>query len=126
MPQVYEIFVQDHFSAAHSLKGYNGNCSKIHGHNWIVEVYIRCGKLNRLGIAIDFRDVRDTLKKILDKLDHTDLNEIAEFGSINPTSENIAKLLFSELARHFNAEHVTVSMVKVFESPGCGASYWEE
>ena len=33
----YEINVQTHFSAAHHLRGYPGNCEKPHGHNWIVK-----------------------------------------------------------------------------------------
>lgn len=126
MTQVYEIYVKDHFSAAHALRGYKGNCSRMHGHNWIVEAYIQCTKLNELGISIDFRDIRSNLKNILKKFDHTDLNKLAEFESINPTAENIAKFLFRELEKEFKTEHSKVSKVKVFESPGCGTTYWEK
>ena len=125
MPGVYEIFVKDHFAAAHALKGYDGNCSNLHGHNWTVEAYIQCTKLNQLGIGIDFRDVKGVVKDVLSRLDHTNLNDIAEFGSINPTSENLSKLLYTELSRRLNTEHMTVSKVMVFESPGCGSSYRE-
>lgn len=125
MPGVYEIYVKDHFAAAHALKGYDGNCSNLHGHNWTVEAYIQCTKLNKLGIGIDFRDVKGVVKDVLSRLDHTNLNDIAEFGSINPTSENISKLLYTELSRRLNTEHMTVSKVMVFESPGCGSSYRE-
>ena len=125
MPGIYEIYVKDHFAAAHALKGYNGNCSNMHGHNWVVEAYIQCTKLNKLGIGIDFRDVKGIVKDVLSKLDHTNLNEVAEFGSINPTSENISKFLYTELSRRLNAEHTIVNKVMVFESPGCGSSYRE-
>jgi 6-pyruvoyltetrahydropterin/6-carboxytetrahydropterin synthase len=125
MPGVYEIYVKDHFSAAHALKGYDGNCSNMHGHNWIVEAYIQCTKLNKLGIGVDFRDVKAVVKDVLGKLDHTTLNEVAEFGSINPTSENLAKFLYTELSRRLNTESTTVSRVMVFESPGCGSSFRE-
>lgn len=125
MPGVYEIYVKDHFAAAHALKGYDGNCSNLHGHNWIVEAYIKCTKLNKLGIGIDFRDVKKIVKDVLSKLDHTNLNEIAEFGHINPTSENISKFLYIELSRRLNNDHTKVSRVMVFESPGCGSSYQE-
>ncbi|MBU1341904.1 MAG: 6-carboxytetrahydropterin synthase QueD [Proteobacteria bacterium] len=125
MPGVYEIYVKDHFAAAHSLKGYDGNCSNMHGHNWIVEAYIQCTKLNKLGIGVDFRDVKGIVKDVLSKLDHTNLNEVVEFSSINPTSENISKFLYTELSRRLNTEHVTVTKVMVFESPGCGSAYRE-
>jgi len=125
MPGVYEIYVKDHFAAAHALKGYDGNCSNMHGHNWIVEAYIQCTKLNKLGIGVDFRDVKRIVKDVLSKLDHTNLNEIMEFAVINPTSENIAKFLYKELCRRLNNEHIKVNKVMVFESPGCGSSYQE-
>ncbi len=125
MPGIYEIYVKDHFAAAHALKGYDGNCSNLHGHNWIVEAYIHCTKLNQLGIGIDFRDVKKVVKDVLSKLDHTNLNEVVEFGSINPTSENISKFLYNELSRCLNTEHIKVHKITVFESPGCGSSYQE-
>jgi len=126
MPGVYEIYVKDHFAAAHALKGYDGNCSNLHGHNWIIEAYIQCRKLNKLGIGIDFRDVKGVLKDVLSKLDHTNLNDIAEFGAVNPTSENLAKFLFIELSLRLNTESTKVKKIMVFESPGCGSAYWEE
>ncbi len=126
MPGVYEIYVKGHFAAAHALKGYDGNCSNMHGHNWIVEAYIHCTKLNKLGIGVDFRDVKSVVKDVLSKLDHTTLNDIAEFGNINPTSENISKLLYTELSHRLNTDHVHVNKVMVFESPGCGSSYQED
>ncbi len=125
MPGVYEVYVKDHFAAAHVLKGYDGNCSNMHGHNWVVEAYIECTKLTKLGIGIDFMDVKKVLQDILSKLDHTTLNDVVEFSSINPTSENIAKFLYTELSRRLNTEHIFVKKVSVLESPGCGSSYRE-
>ena len=104
----------------------SGNCSNLHGHNWIIEAFIQCRKLNKLGIGIDFRDVKGVLKDVLSKLDHTNLNDIAEFGAINPTSENLAKFLFIELSLRLNTESTKVKKIMVFESPGCGSAYWEE
>ncbi len=125
MPGVYEIYVKDHFAAAHVLKGYDGNCSNMHGHNWMVEAYIRCTRLNKLGFGLDFMDVKAVITDILAKLDHTTLNDVAEFSHINPTSENISKFLYKEMSRRLNTEHIAVSKVMVMESPGCGSSYQE-
>ncbi len=125
MTGVYEIYVKDHFAAAHSLKGYDGNCSNLHGHNWIVEAYIQCTRLNQMGFGVDFKDVKEVVTDVIRRLDHTNLNEVAEFGSINPTAENISKLLYTELSARLNTEHIRVSKVTVMESPGCGSSYQE-
>jgi 6-pyruvoyltetrahydropterin/6-carboxytetrahydropterin synthase len=126
LPEVFEIYVKDHFSAAHSLRGYQGDCARIHGHNWIVEVYVRCRKLDEIGIGIDFRNIKLVVSEILQGLDHFNLNELPNFENLNPTSENIAKFLYKELSRRLNTEVVKVSRVKVSETPGAGAFYWEE
>ena len=126
MPGVFEICVETHFSAAHSLIGYQGNCAQIHGHNWIVEVFVRCRELNDIGIGIDFRDVRHAIKDIIKDLDHSYLNEYPEFKNTNPSSENIAKFLYRELGDKINSDNVKLSKIKVSETRGAGAYYWEE
>ncbi len=126
MAGVYEIHVKDHFSAAHSLNGYEGNCSRVHGHNWEVKVFIQCRQLNPIGIGIDFRDVKQVVKDVLSRLDHTHLNELAEFKTMNPTAENISAMLYKKLEARFNTEDIKVTRVQIFESPGCSATYWEE
>lgn len=127
MPGVYEVYVKSHFSAAHCLQGYPGDCSRIHGHNWIVEVFVQCRELNELGIGIDFGDIKKAVKEVLSKMDHCDLNELAPFRKVNPTSENIARYLHGELSRIINnSMGIKVSRVKVSETPGAGAFYWEE
>jgi 6-pyruvoyltetrahydropterin/6-carboxytetrahydropterin synthase len=126
MTGVYEICVETHFSAAHSLTGYLGNCANIHGHNWIVEVFVRCRELNDIGIGIDFRDVRQAIKDIIKDIDHSYLNEYPEFKNTNPSSENIAKFLYRELGGKINSDNVKLSKIKVSETRGAGAYYWEE
>lgn len=125
MPGIYEIHVKDQFAAAHALRGYDGNCAEMHNHNWTVEACVRCTRLNRMGIGIDFQDVRETLGDVIGRLAQTKLNDVAEFGAINPTSENLAKFIHSELSRRLNTAHVNVEKVTVFENQGCGASYRE-
>ena len=126
MREVFEIVVQSHFSAAHSLKGYPGNCARTHGHNWIIEVYVRCRELNEIGIGIDFRDIKRNVEAVLEGLDHYHLNDLQPFRDQNPTSENIARYLYKELGARLNTEAVAVSRIKVSETPGAGAFYWEE
>ena len=126
MKEVHEVYVKTHFSAAHCLNGYEGDCARMHGHNWIIEVYVRCERLNEIGIGIDFRDIKNAVKDVLQGLDHFNLNELPAFQSVNPTSENIARYLYKELARKLNGDAIRISKVKVSETPGAGAFYWEE
>ena len=126
MTEIHELYVKTHFSAAHSLKGYPGDCARVHGHNWMIEVFVRCTKLNEIGIGIDFRDIKQSIKDLLNNLDHFNLNDLPAFNTINPTSENIAKFIYKELGKKLNTDDIKVSKVKVCETPGAGALYWEE
>lgn len=126
MKGVYELFVQASFSAAHSLRGYQGDCACIHGHNWIIKVYLQCHELNFLGIGVDFRDIKKHIKKVLKDLDHCNLNDLSFFKDVNPTSENIAAFIFKTLSLDLNQKNIKISKIKVLESPDAGAVYWEE
>ena len=124
--EFYEIQVQAEFSAAHFLEGYPGDCARTHGHNWTIEVYVQCRKLNEIGIGIDFRDVKQALNDIIKDFDHRHLNELAIFRSMNPTSENIARHFYRELSGRINSDLVRVSKVKASENPKTGVFYWKE
>ncbi len=126
MAGVFEVYVQAHFSAAHALRGYPGDCSRTHGHNWIIDVFVKCKKLNEIGIGVDFRDIKKGLKDVLKGLDHFNLNELPPFNEDNPTSENIARFLYIQLGKRLNSDVAQVSKIKVSETPGAGAFYWEE
>ena len=126
MSGIFEIHVETHFSAAHCLKGYPGDCARVHGHNWIIEVFVRCRRLNDIGIGIDFRDIKQAVGDVVQHLDHSNLNELPPFKHENPTSENIARFLYHELAERLNSDDASVSRIKVSETPGAGATYWEE
>lgn len=126
MNGVFEIYIETHFSAAHALRGYHGDCARLHGHNWIIRVYIRCRELDDIGIGIDFRIIKENVKDVLQKLDHANINELPAFQSINPTSENLAQYLYRELSKRLNSDRAAVSKVRVSETSSTGAFYWEE
>ena len=120
---MFEIDIERDFAAAHCLKGYNGDCSALHGHNWIVQAFVKTGDLDEIGIAVDFRRLKQEIDDILSQLDHSCLNDLEVFKDKNPTSENLAKYIYEELTERMNTESVTVSRVRVCESPGSGATY---
>jgi 6-pyruvoyltetrahydropterin/6-carboxytetrahydropterin synthase len=123
---MYEIHIKTHFSAAHTLAGYPGNCARLHGHNWNVELFIRCRELDNIGIGIDFKIVKEKVTRIIDKLDHRNLNDLSDFQGVNPTSEVVARYLYYALQRDLNDGRVWIAKVKVSETDDAGAFYWEE
>ncbi len=126
MPGIFEVSIETHFSAAHALRGYPGDCARLHGHNWIIRVFVRCRELDETGIGIDFRVIKGHVKAVLQGLDHYNINEIPPFKEVNPSSENIARYLYGELSRRLNSDTVKVSKIGVSETPDAGAYYWEE
>jgi len=120
---MYQITIETHFSSAHRLIQYNGECERLHGHNWKVLVSVSSETLDNLGMVMDFKILKDKTKALIARLDHQYLNEIPPFNEINPTTENISKYLFDELSKAINTELIKVSRVEVWESPTCFASY---
>lgn len=119
---MYELVVKTHFAAAHRLRDYPGDCERLHGHNWKIDVRIRSAHLDDLGMVADFREVKGLVKSVIEKLDHHYLNEIVPFDKVNPTTENIARFLFEELAKVL-PEGVEPASVTTWESDGCGVCY---
>lgn len=120
---MYYVSAVQHFSAAHSLREYQGKCENLHGHNYKVEVELKGRALTKSGMVVDFTDLRAALDKVLSRLDHKHLNDIKPFDKINPTAENIAKLIYEEMLLKFNTQKVKVHHVIVWESEGCRATY---
>lgn len=90
---MYEVIKRLEISAAHRLElNYVSKCSNLHGHNWIVTVFLKSETLNENGMIMDFTEIK---KRISDKLDHKVINDEVEF---NPTAENMARFIVEELA----------------------------
>jgi 6-pyruvoyltetrahydropterin/6-carboxytetrahydropterin synthase len=122
---MYELKIISQFAAAHQLREYAGKCENLHGHNWKVEVYVEGNTLEKNGLLIDFKLIKDATKKVLNELDHGFLNELDAFKAINPSSENIARHIFTALSREVNTERIKVSRVTTWESDSACASYTE-
>ncbi|HHT9126040.1 MAG TPA: 6-carboxytetrahydropterin synthase QueD [Candidatus Brocadiia bacterium] len=122
---MYNLIVETNFAAAHNIRGYKGKCERIHGHNWKVQVVLISEKLDNLGMVMDFNDVKEMAHCILERFDHTHLNKLDEFAKENPTTENLATILYNELSKKLPAG-ITVSKVTAWESENCGASYYKE
>lgn len=116
---MFTVKVEANFSSAHNLRGYHGKCEELHGHNWKVEAAAEKENLDKIGMALDFHDLKKRLNAILEELDHKYLNKIPYFKKANPTSENIAKYIFDKL----KAEVPSLKSVIVWENNVSCAEY---
>jgi 6-pyruvoyltetrahydropterin/6-carboxytetrahydropterin synthase len=112
----WTLKVRDKFQAAHYLREYKGKCEKVHGHTFQVEVEIGVGELDRLGIGIDFTEIKKRLSEVLP--DHTLLNDVYPF---NPSVENLSRHFYREFKKLYPVKAVTV-----WESEDASATYSED
>jgi 6-pyruvoyltetrahydropterin/6-carboxytetrahydropterin synthase len=119
----YTLKVLTEFASAHTLTGYPGACSRMHGHNWKVEVEVIAGALDQTGMAIDFKRIKQAANEVGNRLDHRYLNDIPPFNQVNPTAENIASWFFQELSRNLNTENAKVHSVTLWETDRACVKY---
>jgi 6-pyruvoyltetrahydropterin/6-carboxytetrahydropterin synthase len=113
---MYELTVKGHFDAAHALRGYPGECRNLHGHTWDIEVTVAGERLDEIEIVYDFKQLKADLAGVLGRYDHAYLNDVPPFDELSPTAENLARVVFEELAGVVG-EQVWVKEVAVWESP---------
>ena len=96
---MYTVIKRMEVSAAHSLNlSYQSKCENLHGHNWIITVYCRAKELNADGMVVDFSHIKQAVKE---KLDHRNIHEVLPF---NPTAENMACWICSQIPACFKVE----------------------
>ena len=120
----FELSIETHFSAAHSLRDYPGDCARLHGHNWHVKLYVECTELDELGLGIDYKVLKSELKSALEPWDHYNLNDVPPFDRINPSSENVAAELYKKMSSRLDNERVRVSRIEICETCTAMVTYW--
>lgn len=100
------------FSAAHRLHNPNRDAAwnrrtydkcdnpRGHGHNYALEVSVKGTIDPETGMVIDLKKLKDIMRdRVVDRVDHTNLNEDVEFLSgVIPTAENLARAFWQQLA----------------------------
>lgn len=125
---MYEVTVERSFAAGHYLRNYKGKCENPHGHNYKVRVTLRGAELDKAGLLLDFKDLKDVMKDVIERLDHQMLNDIEPFTRLNPSAENIAKYFYDQTngqLRSLTNGRVSVKDVTIWETDTTTARYSE-
>ena len=124
---MFEVSVEETFAAGHALRHYRGKCENVHGHNWRVMVTFVGESVDKAGMLVDFVEVKKSMNKVIDYLDHQFINDLKPFDELSPSAENIAKYFFdemnSDLAATPGEAPCKISQVKVWETDDASATY---
>lgn len=109
------------FSAAHHLTQYKGACERLHGHTYRLAVTVE-GEIGENGLVLDFVELKKIVeKKVLERVDHRDLNDLFK----NPSAENIAVWTWKQLKNIGKDTGAGVKLVeiKLWEGDNTSVSY---
>jgi 6-pyruvoyltetrahydropterin/6-carboxytetrahydropterin synthase len=120
---MWEISQETTVAAAHQLRFAPGEGERLHGHNWRIKVVVQARELDSRGFVVDFNELGATLRALVEPYEHVFLNEIAPFDDLNPTAENLARVVADNLAAKLDDARVRVVRVEVWENDTCGATY---
>jgi 6-pyruvoyltetrahydropterin/6-carboxytetrahydropterin synthase len=123
---MFQVSVEETFSAGHALRGYQGKCENVHGHNYRVQITLEGPELDTIGLLVDFTRAKQVLREVIKRLDHQFINELEPFISVNPSAENLAKYFFEEVSGGLKAlpAGASVKEVILWETDTAYAKYW--
>jgi 6-pyruvoyltetrahydropterin/6-carboxytetrahydropterin synthase len=119
---MWEISVETRLDARHQIRGVPGEGGRVHEHAWEVRVVVRAHELDRTGWVLDFAVVDAALAEVVAPYRGVFLNDVAPFDDVNPTRENLARVLAERLAARLDDGRARVHQVDVAEA-GHRASY---
>lgn len=116
---MYQISKRFEFSASHVIGGLPEEhpCSRLHGHNYVVEVVLEGAELDSVGFIRDYRELSSLKKYIDETVDHRHLNDV--LGHDRTTAEVLAKWFYDWC----KAKWAETAAVRVSETPRTWAEY---
>ena len=110
---MFQVSVTETFSSGHALRGYQGKCENVHGHNYRVQIKLAGPQLDNIGLLVDFTELKRVLRGIIAVLDHQFLNDLEPFKTVNPSAENLAKYFYDETQRQLTSLPAGAGIIEV-------------
>ena len=112
------------FAAGHAIRGHQGGCQNLHGHNYRVRIWVSSEELDDLGMVLDFAGLKQLAAEVLDPFDHRVLNDVPPFDTVNTTAELLARHVYEEIAARLPRERgLAMRKVEVWETDTACAVY---
>ena len=125
---MYEVTVEAGFSSGHYLRNYRGKCENPHGHNYKVRVTLRGKELDAAGLLLDFKQLKQVMRPVIERLDHQMINDLEPFTVMNPSAENLSQVFLRRdepPAKRDDGGRVHVKDCTIFETDTTTATYYE-
>ena len=124
----YTVLKEFGFAAGHHIPDHPGKCRHLHGHNYRTRVFLRADELDPMGMVYDFGRLKALMNEVVGPFDHRVINDIAPFDQMNPTAENLAAFIFTEVERRLAedetaAGRVEMAKVELWENDSCCAIF---
>ncbi len=121
----YQVAVEAEFPASHQLRMVDGRLESMHGHVWKVRAVFAGAELDEIDVLIDFVEVERRLDDAVAAFRDRHLNDLPCFARVNPSAENVARVIFESLRDTVSAPDL-LREVRLTEAPNCTASYRED
>ena len=125
---MYEVTVEAGFSSGHYLRNYKGKCENPHGHNYKIRVTLAGAELDKAGLLLDFKLLKQVLRPVIERIDHQMLNDLEPFTVLNPSAENLAKYFYDQTnaqLAEMPGGRVRVKDSTIWETDTTTATYYE-
>ena len=122
---MFEVAYETTFCATHVLHEDGRPVEPVHGHDWRVEVVARGAELGRLGVVVDFEHLKAAVAEVGRRFHYGDITSHPDFAGQSPSAEAVARYFFHEVRRAMGGEGGRLVRVRVWEAPGCSATYLE-
>ena len=122
---MFQVSVEETFSAGHALRGYRGKCENVHGHNYRVRISVAGPQLDSIGLLCDFTEIKRVVREVIAGLDHQFMNDLPAFRTVNPSAENLAKYFYEQVSGQLRelAPGARVIDAVVWETDTASAQY---
>lgn len=122
---MFEAAYETTFCATHVLTRDGRPLEPLHGHDWKVEAVASAEALDPIGVVVDFEHLKRAVAEVAARFHYADINGHPDFQGASPSAEAVARYFFEEIRKGLGAEGRLLRRVRVWEAPGCSATYWE-
>ena len=120
---MFEVAYETTFCATHRLTEGGRPLEPLHGHDWRVEAVAAGDALDTIGVVVDFEHLKKAVGEVASRFHYKDINEHSGLAGQSPSAEVVARYFFDEVRKGLGAEGRLLKRVRVWEAPGCSATY---